>query len=465
APLRPAQRAASARAALRLRSRAVRGLLGPSGRQGDSLVRDAGGRRFRQGDHDARGPAGSLGEGARHGGCRPCSASAAPGVDRRSGAALRLLPERDDDPGRGSALDHEEPDRGPDPHRHERASLPLWHLSADPDCDQAGRRGDGEGGQVIMTGFMHEKEFSRKTFLKGGGVLLVSYGALAGAANAATGNTPFNKRGPGDYLPDLNTIDAWLAITPDNKVIISHGEPEFAGTPTGILMLAAEELNVTDMGMMEYAHPESWLNATGGGGGSGGISSRSTQLRAAAAYAHQQLLNMASTQLGVPVSGLSSSNGVITGGGKSVKFSDLMGGKNFNFNVPIPTGATNSGLIPQQGITKQVKDYKLVGKLVHRIDIPAKVMGTYTYIHNVRVPGMVHARRVRPRGAGANSSQNHYPLSVDPKSIAHIPGAQVVQINNFLAVVAPREYDAIQAAAQLKVVWKDDPKFGSGSTG
>ena len=316
-----------------------------------------------------------------------------------------------------------------------------------------------------MTGFMHEKEFSRKTFLKGGGVLLVSYGALAGAANAATGNTPFNKRGPGDYLPDLNTIDAWLAITPQNKVIVSHGEPEFAGTPTGILMLVAEELDITDMGMMEYAHPETWLNATGGGGGSGGISSRSTQARAAAAYAKQVLFNMASTQLGVPVAQLSASNGVITGGGKTVKYGDLIGGKNFNFSVPVPAGATNSGLIPGQGITKQVKDYKLVGKLVHRIDIPDKVMGTYTYIHNVRVPGMVHARRVRPRGAGANSSQNHFPLSVDAKSISHIPGAQVVQINNFLAVVAPREYDAIQAAAQLKVVWKNDPKFGDKGSG
>ena len=78
-------------------------------------------------------------------------------------------------------------------------------------------------------------------------------------------------------------------------------------------------------------------------------------------------------------------------------------------------------------------------------------MGTYTYIQNVSVPGMLHARSVRPRGAGANASQNHYPLSVDANSISHIPGAQVVQVNNFLAVVAPQEYDAIQAAAQLKV--------------
>jgi len=130
-----------------------------------------------------------------------------------------------------------------------------------------------------MTGFLHEKEFSRQSFLKGGGALIVGFGALgaaAGKAQGATGNTPFSARGPGDYAPDLNKIDTWLAISADNKVIITHGEPEFAGTPTGILMLAAEELDITDMSMMVYAHPENYLNMTGGGGGSGGISSRSS---------------------------------------------------------------------------------------------------------------------------------------------------------------------------------------------
>jgi CO/xanthine dehydrogenase Mo-binding subunit len=78
---------------------------------------------------------------------------------------------------------------------------------------------------------------------------------------------------------------------------------------------------------------------------------------------------------------------------------------------------------------------------------------------------MLHARRVRPRGAGANSSQNHIPLSIDESSIKHIPGAQVVRVKDFVAVVAPKEYDAIQAAAILKVVWKSDPKFGDGGSG
>ncbi len=285
----------------------------------------------------------------------------------------------------------------------------------------------------------------------------------------ATGNTPFSQRTPADFItlgdPRLTQVDTWLAISPANKVIVTHGETEFTGAPTGILMLVAEELNITDMSMMVYAHPESWLNSIGGGGGSGAIATRSTVARAAAAQALTLLLQAASTKLGVPVSGLSASNGVISGGGQQLKYSDLYGGQNFNFDLATLTPAvtTTTGYIPGQGNTKPVSQYQLVGQLVHRIDIPAKVAGTYTYIQNVRVPGMVHARRVRPRGAGANASQNHYPLSVDPTSVAHIPGVQVVQIGNFLAVVAPKEYDAIQAAAQLKVVWKDDPKFSVGS--
>src|SRR5439155_4772903 len=125
--------------------------------------------------------------------------------------------------------------------------------------------------------------------------------AVAPAASAATGNTPFNNRTPADFIDigdaRLTQVDTWIAITPQNTLIVTHGQPEFAGTPTGILMLSAEELNITDMGMVEYAHPESWLNSVGGGGGSGGISTRSTVCRAAAAQAMKLLLNAASTQL------------------------------------------------------------------------------------------------------------------------------------------------------------------------
>jgi nicotinate dehydrogenase subunit B len=308
---------------------------------------------------------------------------------------------------------------------------------------------------------MLKKEFSRKSFVKGGGAMIVGFSALTGTAQAATGNTPFSQRGPGDFLPDLSTIDAWIAIRSDNTVIVTHGEPEFAGTPTGILMLVAEEMDVS-MSQISYAPQESWLNATGGGGGSGGISGRSTRTRAAAAYAKQELLKMASTSLAVPVASLSVKDGVVSGGGKSVTYGALIGGKNFNFTFPAEFA---NGFTPGQGIAKQVKDYSLTGTVQPRIDIPGKVAGKYTYIHNVKIPGMWHARWVTPRGIGANISQNHVPVSIDESSIKNIADAKVVRINNFVAVVAPREYEAIQAASQLKVVWKSDPKFGSGTAG
>jgi hypothetical protein len=280
-----------------------------------------------------------------------------------------------------------------------------------------------------MTGLLHEKELSRKSFVKGGGALVVGFSlagaATAGKASAASGNTPFGQRGPQDYLPNLQSIDSWLAITADNRVIVTHGEPEFGtGTTTGILMLVAEELD-TNMEQMVYARPDSWLNSTGGGGGSGGISQRSTQIRAAAAYARQQLLGMASAQLGIPVSGLSVAGGVVTGGGKTVTYGALIGGRLFNYTMPLDpassTSTTATKYLPGGGISKPVAQYQLVGRQIPRWDIPPKVTGSYTYVQSVHVPGMVHARSVRPRGAGANTSVNHEPLSVDPSSVSHIP--------------------------------------------
>src|SRR6476620_3776473 len=270
------------------------------------------------------------------------------------------------------------------------------------------------------------KEFSRKSFL-GGSAIVVGL-AATGSAEAATGNTPFTSRTPADFVdlndPKLTQVDMWIAITPENKVVVTHGQVEFAGTPTGILMLAAEELNITDMSMMVYAHPESWLNSVGGGGGSNGISQRSTVCRAAAAQAMKLLMNAASGKLGVPVSSLSAENGVIKSGSASVKYSDLYGGKLFAFDLAAlsPAVTPAAGYIPGQGNTKNPAYYKLVGKLRRRIDIPDKVTGKYTYIQNVRIPGMVHARRVRPHGGGANTSQNHYPMSIDESSIKHIEG-------------------------------------------
>src|SRR3954465_151160 len=134
-------------------------------------------------------------------------------MDRRAGSPLRLLPERDDDPGRRPAGDDQAADRGADPHRDERPPLSLRHLSENPDGDPEGRRRDGEGRKVTMTEILN-KEFSRKSFVKGGGAMIVGLSvAGAGVAGKAEGAIdPYASPGPANP----NAVDSFLMIHADN---------------------------------------------------------------------------------------------------------------------------------------------------------------------------------------------------------------------------------------------------------
>ena len=320
-----------------------------------------------------------------------------------------------------------------------------------------------------MTGFMHEKEFSRKSFLKGGGALIVGF-SLAGASlagKAAAADSPYASNGP----PDMYQIDSWITVHTDNTAsLLTHSIELGQGAPTGLLQVAAEEL---DMDMSQLAFVTDDTNVmpdTGRTAGSKSAKSTGPKVRAASANAKQVLLGLASTQLGVPVSSLSVSSGVVSGGGKSVTYGALLGGQLFNVRMPASYGFRANNIGPDtstgdttgllQGVApaKAPSQYGIVGTRVPRIDIPAKVLGTYTYVHNLRVPEMLHGRIVRPRGQGAfgdGTAPNI--LSVDESSISHLPSVRVVRRANFLGVVAPKEYDAIQAAAQLKVTWADPP--------
>src|SRR5262249_31654786 len=104
-------------------------------------------------------------------------------------------------------------------------------------------------------------------------------------------------------------------------------------------------------------------------------------------------------------------------------------------------------LLKPKAPLKAFKDYKVVGKSFRRVELPAKVAATFEYVHNVRVPGMLHGRVVRPPAIGAKL------LSVAEDSIRGIPDAKVVRPNDFLGVVAPREEDAIRAAEALHAQW------------
>src|SRR3954452_21002496 len=236
------------------------------------------------------------------------------------------------------------------------------------------------------------------------------------------------------------------------------------GTPTALLIIAAEELGMNIKQMRYITHDTNITPNQGASVGSQGVQTGGKQTRAAAATAYTTLLNMASAQLGVPVSSLSVKDGVVSGGGKTVTYGQLIGDKLFNAKIPTMSTAGNA-TTPVQAVagapgTKPVSSYTIVGKpgVTPRLDIPDKVTGAYTYVHNIRLPGMLHARVVRPRGQGAyGGGTSPKVLSVDPRSVSHIPNVRVLQVGNFVGVVAPREYDAIQAAAQLKVTWAPMP--------
>jgi nicotinate dehydrogenase subunit B len=307
-----------------------------------------------------------------------------------------------------------------------------------------------------MTGFLHEKEFSRKTFVKGGGALIVGL-SFAGAAGKAQAGVVDAFASPGPADP--NAVDSFITIHADNTASLNSGRINLGqGATLGLMLIAAEEL---DMDISQFRHIEFDTGGptpspnTGNTGGSTSISQGGPLVRMAAATGKQALLGLASAQLGVPAGSLTVSKGVVSGGGKTVTYGQLIGDK--LFNAKFATTTLNTGVAP----AKPVSAYTQVGiARPNFYDIPSIVMGTKTYAANVRVPGMLHGRVVRPRGQGAyGDGINPVPLSVDANSIKNLPGVQIVHVGNFLAVVAPKEYDAIQAAAQIKVAWSDPPKI------
>jgi nicotinate dehydrogenase subunit B len=302
---------------------------------------------------------------------------------------------------------------------------------------------------------MHE--LSRKTFLKGSGALIVGF-SLAGIAGKASGaDSPFASNGPFDQT----SVDTWIVLHGDNTATIFTGQAEIGqGSMTGMTQIAAEELSM-DISQLKFVSPDTNLTPmTASQTASTAIRSVGPGMRGAAAYAAQTLLGLASTNLGVPAAQLSVSKGVVSGGGKSVTYGQLLGGKLFSTTFTSKTQEPGLrgllGLDPGQAPAKPTSRYSVVGARVPRLDIPDKVLGTYTYVHNVKVPGMLHGRLVRPRGQAAYGADPAI-TSLDEGSISHIPGARVIRKGNFVGIVAPREYDAIQAAAQLKITWADTP--------
>jgi nicotinate dehydrogenase subunit B len=291
-----------------------------------------------------------------------------------------------------------------------------------------------------------EAVLSRRNFLQSAGLLAVSFSPLIPFASAQTAASP----GAGPYPdPNFRQLDSWIVIHEDNTATFYVGKTDCGqGTGTSFRQMMSDELDIP------YNRTSLIMGSTdvtvdqGGSGGSDAIQTDGWPMRRVAAEARRVLLELASQRLGTPVDQLAVSDAVITVKGdatRKVTYGDLIGGKRFNValtgnNVDATTGVAK---------VKTVQELKVVGQSPQRYDIPPKVDGSLKWAVDVKVPGMVHARNVKPPVAGAKL------LGIDEASVSGLPGfIKVVSKGNYVAVVCEREEQAITASRQLKVNWQ-----------
>ena len=269
---------------------------------------------------------------------------------------------------------------------------------------------------------------------------------------AAAESRPF---GRSVVRPDK--LSSYISIDPDGTVVAYYGKIDGGqGLETSIAQLVAEEIDVpwerVRMVMGDTGRTVDMGGSTAGNGlRQGGIIMRQT-----AAEARRLLIEMAAKTLDVPAGDLTVTDGVVhslADPKKRVSYAELIGGR--NLDAPIAWhGLAQQLAVKVKAPLKQPAEFKVIGKPMPRRDMPGKVFGTLQQCSDVRLPNMLHARMIRPTVAGA------VPVTVDEKSIGQIPGAKVVWIKDFLAVVAEKEWNAVKAAQALKVTWSESkPNF------
>jgi nicotinate dehydrogenase subunit B len=273
---------------------------------------------------------------------------------------------------------------------------------------------------------------SRRELLKGAAIV-VGFSFAGSRAAMAQSMTPARRT----LAP--TEVDSFLALRPDGSVIVYSGKVDL-GTGHRIAMrqMVGEELSVP-VQRIELIEGDTALTPDQGStSGSRGVTGGGAQLRRAAATLREGLFALAATRLQKPADSLMLVDGsVVASDGSKVSVAELVGDRplNLKMNAKAPL--------------KKPADFQLIGKPLARPDIPEKATGRHIFVHDFSLPGMLHARVVRPPAVGAKV------LALDESSVAALPGVRVVHVKDFVAVVSPDEWAAIRAARELKVQWSD----------
>jgi CO/xanthine dehydrogenase Mo-binding subunit len=292
----------------------------------------------------------------------------------------------------------------------------------------------------------------RRAFVASTGALLVTLAAPLDFAKAALNGAA--KRPPlkGDQL------DSYIAIETDGSVVAYYGKIDGGqGLGTAIAQMVAEEIDVPFERVRVVMGDSGLTLDMGGASAAIGVSHGGMVLRRTAAQARRLLVEMAATALGASSDALTVTDGVVHAvaePSRKISYAELIGGRFFDRKIKWNGRTSNALAVEVEAPLRTPDQFKVIGKSFRRRDLPGKVFGTLEMVNDVRLPGMLHARMIRPSVAGA------VPVAVDGTSIAHIEGAQAVWIKDLLAVVAESEWNAVRAARALKVTWSESkPNF------
>ena len=283
---------------------------------------------------------------------------------------------------------------------------------------------------------------SRRQFIKAGGVLAVGFSFVG---------TELLKADTAKVATFKNSLDptlgsSWIEIHPDNTVLIRTGKSDFGqgSTFTAYRQIVADELSVPFEAITTVVAGHTDL--TPDGSGAFDFLGRGTpNIRKAAAYTYQALLDLASEKLGVPKEKLSVKDGVVTGGGKSISYGDLVKNQQLRLTIPVSGDLTSIMGLTIEGNPpmKPVSEYTVIGKSFKNSIISSKVAAKETWATDVRLPGMLHARVIHPKTLGSTL------VSAGQPDKKQFPNAQVIVKGSLVGVVAPTEWEAIQAAEQV----------------
>jgi CO/xanthine dehydrogenase Mo-binding subunit len=284
------------------------------------------------------------------------------------------------------------------------------------------------------------RRLSRRDLLRTSGAIVVAFGVpplLASADGAAAAPAV-----PGG----ADGIDSWLAIARDGTVTVFTDKVELGmGVSTAFAQIVADELDIPVRSVFIVMGDTARTPDQHGVGGSTSISQGAVPVRQAAAEGRRVLLELASQRLGVPVDRLAARDGVVSVSddpAKRASYGELIGGR--RFDVTVQALGTAAGAAVAAAAPKPASEYRVVGTPVPRMDIPPKAAGRFAYVVDVRLPNMLHGRVVRPPVPGATL------VRVDGTPD---PSVKVVTKDNFVGVVADTEWQAIQAARNLRVTW------------